>query len=168
MSFTSRLSPFLVLTRTFLLQLFTSESATSDTQLRQAMVLAITFLLPPGIFLMVAVFPDYENMVAYHPRLIDEARLRIALVLVIYAMATIGFIAVFVWDGLTFERRDAMVIGPLPVRQSTVIGAKLAALALLLIGSALAVNLTTALPFGSVTTTEYACQFHWAAFAPQL
>src|SRR5215470_2478665 len=105
------MSPFRILTRAFLLQLFTNESAISDAQLRQAMIWGITLLLPPGLFLMVTIFPEYENMVAYHPKLIDEARLRIALVLVMYAMATIGYIAVFVWEGLAFERRDAMVIG---------------------------------------------------------
>jgi hypothetical protein len=147
-------SPFLVLTRAFFAQFFMSESATSDTHLRQAMILGITCLLPPGIFVMIGVFPEYENIVAYHPRMIDEARLRIAMVLVMYAMATMGYVAVFIWEGLTFERRDAMVIGPLPLSSATVIGAKLAALATLLISSALLINLTTAVPFGSVTANH--------------
>jgi hypothetical protein len=147
-------SPFMVLARAFFAQLFTNESATSETQLRQAMIMGLTILLPPGLFLMVAIFPEYENVVAYHPKLVDQARLRIALILVMWAMATIGYIAVFVWEALAFERRDAMVIGPLPVRQTTVICAKLAALATLMMGSALAINLMSALPFASVTANH--------------
>jgi hypothetical protein len=149
-----RTSPFAVLARAFFVQFFTSESATSDAQLRQAMILAITFLLPPGLFMMVMIFPMYENIFAHHPSLVDEARLRLALVLMMYAMATIGYIAVFVWEGLTFERRDAMVIGPLPLSGATVIGAKLTALATLLLGAALTINLMTAVPFGSVTANH--------------
>jgi hypothetical protein len=148
-------SPFAILTRAFLAQLFTSESATSDTQLHQATILGLTFLLPPGIFLMVAVFPEFENVVLYHPALIDQARLRIALLLIMFAMVTIGCIAVYVWEGLTFERRDAMVIGPLPLRASTVIGAKVAALAMLLYGAALAINILTAVPFGAVVANHF-------------
>src|SRR4030088_2047045 len=105
-------SPFSTLWRAFLAQCFTSESATSDAQLHQTMIWALTFLLPPGLFMMVTVFPDYERIVQFHPRLVDEARMRLALVFVYYAMVTVGFVAVFLWDGLTFERRDAMVIGP--------------------------------------------------------
>jgi hypothetical protein len=148
------MSQFQVLARAFFAQLFTNESATSDTQLRQAMILGLTILLPPGLFLMVAIFPEYENVTAYHPKLVDQARLRVALILVMWAMATIGYIAMFVWEGLAFERRDAMVIGPLPVSHRTVIGAKLAALGALLLGSALAINLVSALPFASVTANH--------------
>jgi hypothetical protein len=147
-------SQFAVLWRAFFAQFFTSESATSDVLVPQAMIGAITFLLPPGIFLLVAVFPEYENIVQFRPRQIDEARMRIAMVLIGYAMVTIGFVAVFVWEGLTFERRDAMVIGPLPLRDSTIINAKLAALGVLLGCAAAAINVLTALPFASVTANH--------------
>jgi hypothetical protein len=147
-------SPFATLCRAFFAQFFTSESATSDAHVRQTMIWALTFLLPPGLFMMVTVFPDYENIVRFHPAQIDEARMRLALVFVTYAMVTAGFVAVFVWDGLTFERRDAMVLGPLPLRGSTVIGAKLSALALLMLGASFAINLMTALPFASVTANH--------------
>jgi hypothetical protein len=147
-------SQFAVLWRAFFAQLFTSESATSDLQFRQAMIGGITFLLPPGIFILVSVFPEYENIVQFRPRLIDEARLRIAMVLVGYAMVTVGFVAIFVWEALTFERRDAMVVGPLPLRGSTIISAKLAALGALLGCATAAINVLTALPFASVTANH--------------
>jgi hypothetical protein len=44
-----------------------------------------------------------------------------------------------------------MVLGPLPVPSRIVVFAKLAALATFLIGTALAVNLTSGLPFGLIT-----------------
>ena len=42
-------------------------------------------------------------------------------------MVTVGFLAVLEWDALAFNRRDAKVLGPLPLPGSTIIGAKLAA-----------------------------------------
>ena len=66
-------------------------------------------------------------------------------------MVTTGLITVFIWDTLVFDKRDAMVLGPLPLRGTTIVAAKLAALATLLLGTALAVNLTSGLPFAFVT-----------------
>lgn len=72
-------------------------------------------------------------------------------IFVTYSMVTIGFIAVFVWDSLTFDTRDAMVLGPLPITGRTIVAAKLAALATFLIGTSLAVNVMTAIPFALAT-----------------
>ena len=55
-------------------------------------------------------------------------------------MITTGLLTVFIWDTLVFDKRDAMVLGPLPLRGPTIVGAKLAALATFLVGAALAVN----------------------------
>jgi hypothetical protein len=66
-------------------------------------------------------------------------------------MVTTGLITVFIWDTLVFDKRDAMVLGPLPVPGRTVVFAKLAALATFLLGAALLVNLTSGMPFGLVT-----------------
>ena len=49
-----------VLWRAFLVQFFTSETVTSDVRLHQAMIGVLAFLLPPGVFLLVQVFPAFE------------------------------------------------------------------------------------------------------------
>src|SRR5262249_60142363 len=105
-------SQFAVLARAFFAQFFTSETVTSDQQLRQTMIGALTFLLIPGLFMMVSVFPQYEIVVRFFPNLVDHARMRLALIFVAYAMVTTGFIAVSVWEGLTFERPYSMCVGP--------------------------------------------------------
>ena len=66
-------------------------------------------------------------------------------------MSTTGLLTVFIWDALVFDKRDAMVLGPLPLRGSTIVSAKLAALATFLVGAAFAVNITSGVPFGFVT-----------------
>lgn len=158
--------PFVVLWRAFLTQFFTSESVTSDVQLRQTMIWVLAFLLPPGMFLMIEVFPLYEMIIRFFPERIDELLAKLAFIFVTYSMVTVGFIAVFVWDALTFDRRDAMVLGPLPLRGTTIITAKLAALGTFLLGTSAAVNLVTAVPFALVTADRLGaavCARHVAA-----
>ena len=70
---------------------------------------------------------------------------------VIYSMVTIGLIAVFVWDALSFDHRDAMVLGPLPIRRATIVGAKLAALGAFLLAAALPMNALNAVFFAMET-----------------
>lgn len=153
-------SPFAVLCREFFAQFFVSESATSDTQHRQSLIRAISILLPVGLFMTMFAFPDYEGVVVLRPRLIPEARLKLAIAFVTWSMVTNGYLAVVAWEGLTFERRDAMVLGPLPLRLSTVTAAKLTALAALVVSMSAVLSLTTGLPFAAVTanhlgTTEF-------------
>jgi hypothetical protein len=140
-----------VLWRAFFDQLFTSESVTSDVHLRQALIGVLAFLLPPGLFLLVEVIPLYALVATHFPEMLNALLLRLAFVFVTYSMVTIGFVAVFVWDALTFDRRDAMVLGPLPVSAGTIMLAKLGALAVFLVGSSGAVNLFTAVPFALIT-----------------
>src|SRR5262245_38422209 len=108
-------SPFVVLWRAFFAQFFASESATSDVQLRQAIIWALAFLITPGMLLVVQVVGQSHYLfirarVLHKPWLVDDLLAGLAAVLVTYSMVTIGFIAVFVWDALAFDRRDAMAL----------------------------------------------------------
>jgi hypothetical protein len=49
-----------------------------------------------------------------------------------FGTVAVGLIAALEWDTLAFDRRDAMVLGPLPVPGRTIVAAKLAALGTLL------------------------------------
>ena len=70
-------------------------------------------------------------------------------------MVTVGLIAAFVWETLTFGLRDAMVLGPLPLSGRRIIGAKLIALGAFLLGTSAAVNVMTGVPFGFVTGNRF-------------
>jgi hypothetical protein len=164
--------PLGVLFRAFFAQLFVSESATSDVQLRQTMVWVLAFVLTPCLLLLFSVFPQFQYLVIrvgrIHPppgvitratavrNLMAEDMLEWAVAMLVgYSMVTIGLIAVFVWDALSFDRRDAMVLGPLPLRGSTIILAKLGALTALLLGAALSVNLFNAVVFAFETSDQF-------------
>ncbi|HEY7791615.1 MAG TPA: hypothetical protein VIC33_13950 [Vicinamibacterales bacterium] len=150
-------TPFALLARTFFAELFASESVASEIQLHRVFVWVFAFLLLPGFFLLVQVFPAYQIAgvvaVAHHRPAQIEAQLnQILLLIVTYSMVTTGIVALFVWDHLNIERRDAMVLGALPLTSLTIVGAKLTALAALLLGGSLVVNLVTAIPFAFTTT----------------
>ena len=163
---------FGVLFRTFFAQLFTSETVTSDVQLRQAMMWVLAFVLTPCLLILIQVFPLFQLLVIrigrIHPppgvivratavrNLMAEDMLEWTIqVLVGYSMVTVGLVAVFVWDALSFDRRDAMVLGPMPLRGSTIITSKLAALTAFLLGSSAAVNLLNAVVFGLETSDQF-------------
>jgi hypothetical protein len=149
-------SSFSILWRVFLEQFAANESATSDLQMRRAIIGVFAFLITPGLFLMLKTMPDYELMLMVAkarnmPQLIETRLAQLAVIFVVYSMVTIGLITVFIWDTLVFDKRDAMVLGPLPLRGTTVVAAKLAALATLLLGAAFAVNVISGIPFAFVT-----------------
>lgn len=149
-------TPFQILWRVFIEQFAANESATSDMQMRRAIIGVITFLITPGLFLMMKTMSSYELMLMVAraknmPQIIETHLAQLAVLFVSYSMITTGLLTVFIWDTLVFDKRDAMVLGPLPVRGSTIVGAKLAALATFLVGTALAVNVTSGLPFAFVT-----------------
>lgn len=148
--------PFRLLWRMFVEQFAANESATSDMQTRRAIIGVITFLITPGLFLMFKTMPEYELMLMVAkarnmPQIIETRLAQLAVLFVSYSMITTGLLTVFIWDALVFDKRDAMVLGPLPLRGSTIVGAKLAALATFCVGTALAINVTSGLPFAFVT-----------------
>lgn len=154
-----RRSCYELLCRTFFAQLFSSETVTSDLQLRQALIAVLAFLVTPGLLLPFQMDPAFEGAVIRYasrppgfPGLLEPLIHLFATLFIAYAIVTIGFIGAFTWDGLGFDRRDAMVLGPLPMRGSVVIRAKLTALALLMLATAASVSVMTAIPFAMIAS----------------
>ena len=150
--------PFKILWRLFVEQFAANESATSDVQMRRAIIGVITFLVTPGLFLMFRTMSGYELMVKIatyrnQPQIVEVFLAQMAVLFVSYSMISVGLLTVFIWDVLVFDKRDAMALGPLPLRGPTIVGAKLAALATFLVGTALAVNVISGVSFGLVTGT---------------
>jgi hypothetical protein len=149
-------SPFGVLCRAFFDRFFASESVTSDVQLRQTLIWVLAFLLTPGLLLLLQLFPQYAYIVIRAKRfhnyeIVDDMLEWIAGVFVVYSMVTVGLATVFVWEALGFDHRDAMVLGPLPLRRRTIVAAKLLALAAFLLAAALPMNLLNAFFFALET-----------------
>src|SRR5262249_34283837 len=86
-------------------------------------------------------------------------------ILVAYSMVTVGLIAAAAWDALSFDRRDAMVLGQLPLRRRTIVGAKVTALVVLLLGSSTFVNVLNSFVFAVETSDQFGFRAALAHFA---
>src|SRR3989442_185194 len=137
----------IVLYRIFFAQFFVSESVTSDHQLRTAAIGVMAFLMTPGLLLPILLSGRFEFAAIRFPAMLDPLIRLMASLFITYGIVSMGVIAAFTWDALGFDRRDAMVLGPLPISGTTVISAKLSALAVLLLSGAAIVNVMTAGPF---------------------
>jgi hypothetical protein len=168
------LAPFILLWRLFFAQFFTSESVTSDIHLRERAVWVLAFLLAPCVFIVILLYPEFTAAVIRArvgrgpASYVDDMLEWVAFVLTTYAMAGTGFITVLAWDALTFDRRDAAILGPLPLRRVTLIAAKLAALGALLLAGSIPIDLLNAAVFafassdqlgGAVLVTHFAAIF---------
>src|SRR5688500_13731839 len=147
---------FKILWRAFVEQFAANESATSDIQMRRAIIGVITFLITPGVFLIGKTMSSYEFtlLIARHrnmPQLVETYHAQMAVLFVAYSMFTTGLLTVFIWDTLVFDKRDAMVLGPFPLSGRTIVGAKLGDLATFLVGTATVLHVTSCLPFAFVT-----------------
>jgi hypothetical protein len=147
-------SRFAVLWHLFLGQFFASESVTSDHQLRQAFIGVLAFLITPGFLLPLQLAGAFEFAAIRFPSLLTPLIRLVESVFITYSMLSISLIAVFTWEALGFDRRDAMVLGPLPLRGPTIIFAKLAALGTVLLTAAVTMNILTALPFALIASNH--------------
>jgi hypothetical protein len=70
-----------------------------------------------------------------------------------WSMTVMALVAVAVWDALSLDRRDTEILGPLPVPRGVIRRAKIAALLVLALGFAAALNVVPALmhPIGAVS-----------------
>ena len=141
---------FEILCRAFVAQFFASESVTSAMQLRRAMAGPLAFLLVPALFMPLQMVTTFEAAAVRFPQMLEPLTRLMATVFIMYSMVAVGVIAGVMWDSLSFDRRDAMVLGPLPLGASTVITAKIAAMAMLLLLVSLSISLMTGVPFALV------------------
>jgi hypothetical protein len=153
-------SPFVVLFRLFLGQFFVEDSVRSELQRRRTFVWILALLVMPGLFLLVMLYPEFQSA-AIRARsgrgpasYVDDLLAWIAFLLTTYAMVSMGLVTVLSWDALTLDRRDALVLGALPVRSRTILEAKLAALGVLLAAGAFPLSLLNSLVFALETSDQ--------------
>jgi hypothetical protein len=146
------MSTFKLLFREFFSQFFESESVTSDLRLRQALIAVVAFLMAPGMILAIQMYPTYQDTVRSAPELVDPLTRQLTSLFLTFSTVSIGLVSALAWAALSFDRRDAMVLGPLPVSRAMVVAAKVTALVVFLLGACLPLNLVTAVPFSLVAS----------------
>lgn len=141
---------FRVLYRQFLLRVVDLEALSMQADVRRLLgqfagvLILISVLQTIGFLFMVGLLggrPGASSALALYV-------LQKALSLISGTMLIVGLVTVVSWDTIFPDRRDAMVLGPLPVTPGTILGAKLAASGALLGVAVLALNfgLGTVLP----------------------
>jgi hypothetical protein len=108
-----------LLARTFFGRLFESELMPPGVPQAELVIWSMVLLAGPGFFLPVV-------RIAYGMPRVAVASDR--LILFTLAMITMGFVGLATWDGVFPDRRDARILGPLPLPPLTLVLGRLGAL----------------------------------------
>jgi hypothetical protein len=87
----------------------------------------MALLSAPGLMVAFLFTPKYARLAA-HGAVLERAILVDRLLLVTLTMAAMGTASLVIWEGVFPDRRDARILSPLPVRDSTQVLARLGAL----------------------------------------
>lgn len=137
---------FRVLYRDFLSRMIDLEALSSRGELQALLGQFAAMLAALSFVLAVYLVPRYGTSPFPRVRLLTLAWLDEEF-LIGTTMAIAGMFCVLAWNAVMPDRRDALVLGPLPVRIGTICRAKIAALATSLTVSVIAVNAFTGLGY---------------------
>ena len=143
---------FRVLYRVFLLRVVDLELLSPDGDTTKllgqfaALFAAVSFMFTAPLILFGGGFPQIDILTMEH-------------FLIATTMVVIGLFSVLNWDSIFPDRRDVLVLAPLPVRAETLFLAKLAALAFALTLSVIALNVFSGFVWPAVFFTPRAGLF---------
>ncbi len=129
---------FLVLYRDFLRRIIDLDVLSAQGEIEKLLVQFAAMLAAFNFTFMVVVGPKYlgARPGAHHASFLGELDFLGAT-----TMAIAGLFAVLAWNTVLPDRRDALILGLLPVRTRTVFAAKAAAVASVLAGAVVALNI---------------------------
>ena len=121
---------FMVLVRHFFGRFFDNEIVAQEGDMRTDVVQALGFVAVPGMFAAFAMLPTgvrFDQPFAHGWEVITDYYF-----FVLYSMTVMGFVMVFEWDSLFPDRKDYIILTPLPLGESAIFLAKVGALILFL------------------------------------
>src|SRR6516165_8967383 len=129
---------FRTLVRHFFGRFFDKDSITPDSDERANVVQIIAILAVPGAIISLFMIPDYMQVQSEVTRLWLRAGDRYDFIA--YAMTVMGFVMTFKWDSLFPDRRDYLILTPLPISIRQFFAAKVTSLCCFLLLFAVAIN----------------------------
>jgi len=147
--------PFRPLFRNFFKRLFENEIVPDSVDLSDSLSWLVPMFVAPAMLIALRLVPKYAVLEYVSPDLFEAASWPDKLFFIGYSMTAVGFLTVLVWGALYPDRRDVMVLGTLPLRGRTVIGAKVVVLITFIIGFAIAVNVLPAGAFAFASASAY-------------
>jgi len=145
-----------VLYRAFLARFFENEVTSGTHDLRASFIWLIAFLSAPGFVLpaLLAWFDWGRISFDYGAEVLRQVTAVDRFTYVTCGMVASGAIGVLVWHSVLVDRRDALILGALPVRGSTVVTAKLLGLVTYVGVIAGAMHLLASLTFGTLLADD--------------
>lgn len=115
-----------LLVRHFVGRFFDNEIVSQQGDMRTNMVQALGLVAVPGMFVAFALLPmglRFDQPFAHHGQLLANCYF-----FVLYSMVVMGFVMVFEWDALFPDRKDYLILTPLPLSSNSIFLGKMAAL----------------------------------------
>ncbi len=145
-------SLYRVLVRHFANRFFDTELVSSSGNVRDSVLTAVSLLAATGIVVAYVTTMKHWMMTTHTPLYIREAMAWADReFLISLSMALVGAMAVLVWQSVFPDHRDCLILSSLPLRASTIIAAKITALAGAFLATTAAVNVATAFFFPLAT-----------------
>ena len=137
---------FRLLVQLFSRRFFENDLLAPDIDLRPSAIWLLPALAAPAFLWTIKRAVPYSLMSVHGYRLVEVASWLDKSLLMALAMAGAGVVTVLVWEALLVDRRDAFVLGSLPIQPRMVVAAK--ALAVLRVFAVIAaLNLPSVLLF---------------------
>ncbi len=143
---------FGLLVRHFFGRFFDNEIVSQSGDMRTNVVQAFGLVATPGIFVPFYMIPQrarFDHPFAYHWVLLSDYYF-----FIMFSMVVMGFVMVFEWDALFPDRKDYLILTPLPLGGGSIFAGKTIALVLFLGLFALDANLFCTLLAPLVTGGE--------------
>ena len=124
----------------FLNRFFNSEVIPRQTEARVTLIQILALVATPGFVIMCCLLRKYARLAPLPASAAKLAALDEKCLFIYFSMVVIGFVAVLEWDTLFPDRRDYLILSPLPIRGRTLFASKAASLCIFLILFSIFVN----------------------------
>lgn len=144
-----------VLTRAFVARFFDNDLTGGSQDLKQTFIWVMAALAAPGLIMPVFLMGWDWGVVGrgYGYEVLREITRNDKILALGLGMVASGLVSAVVWSSLLIDRRDALVIGVLPVRASVVVQAKIRAIAAYVAVVSVVMHLPASLTFGFLLST---------------
>ncbi len=117
----------------FLRRFFVSEQGPRPIETQVTLIQVLGLVASPGIVIMYQLFKKYALMPPQSVSAAHLASLNERCLFLYFSMVVIGFVAVLEWNSMFPDRRDYLILGPMPIKEGTLFVAKAASLCILLL-----------------------------------
>jgi hypothetical protein len=129
-----------LLVRHFLRHFFSSELGPRPIEAQVTLIQILRLAASTGVVIMYQLFKKYARLAPLPPATAHLATLNEKCLFLFFSMVVIGFVAVIEWNSLFPDRRDYLILSPLPIKEKTLFISKAAALCIFLVLFSVFVN----------------------------